>query len=59
MHKHPTPLQIKNEVIKAMVERFEDMPRKYVSAMFDAVNVGITQANINHHAFMEAMNNDQ
>ena len=57
MHTHPTPIQIKNEIIKAMIERFNNMPSNYVSAMFDAVDAGIKQANENHDAYMKAMNN--
>jgi len=58
MHRHPTPIQIKNEIIRAMIERFNNMPSQYVSAMLDAVDVGIEQANKNHDAFKEAMGND-
>ena len=57
MHTHPTPVQIKNEIIKAMIERFDNMPSNYVSAMFDAVDAGIKKANENHDDLLKAMNN--
>ena len=55
MHKHPTPIQIKNEIMKAMIERFNNMPSHHVSDMFDALDAGITAACDKHNKLKEAM----
>ena len=57
MHIHPTPIQIKNEVTKAMIERFGDMPSHYVSAMFDALDKGIRTACDEHQKLKEVLTN--
>ena len=55
MHKHPTPIVIKNEVLKEMIKtaQINSIPASIVGKMIMALNTGIKNANASHALLKE------
>lgn len=57
MNKHPTPIQIKCEIYKAIVAKAvgENIPPHTIIRIFDAVDIGVKTANEKHDELLEAL----
>ncbi len=55
MHKHPTPIVIKNEVLKEMIKtaQINGISASIVGKMIMALNTGIKNANASHDLLKE------
>lgn len=57
MHKHPTPIEIKCEIYKAIVAKAvgENIPPHTIIRIFDAVDNGVKTANEKHDKLLEVL----
>lgn len=58
MHKHPTPLKIKNAILIEMIKTATDnnISPTITAQMFNALDAGIKRANEEHDQLKEILN---
>ena len=56
MHKHPTPAEIKQHIVTALIMAADNIDSTTLSKVYDAVDTGIRAANTAHDKKKEAIN---